>query len=214
MPSAVVITGRTLGGIGVLMVSGFLTWQVLDYRENIGYFAPELQKLKSASKAPQWFAIEGLKVQELSEATPVRNQSTVRVTTTTNEGRHFLAWQSSSLDRNIVYRASIWIKVQDNLQLQIEARDGVNRSDGKPANYGTGIFDPVARNVVTSSGDLRDRGIDSDGADQWQKVWVELPSADGELVVVVHVRSSKPTPDSGAKIELTLGGVEITSRTD
>jgi hypothetical protein len=62
-------------------------------------------------------------------------------------------------------------------------RDGLNTA-GKPNNYGVAVFDPARQTVVSSSAGLNDHGIEQ-GPDEWRKVWVDLVTTDGQIVLAL-----------------------------
>jgi hypothetical protein len=64
--------------------------------------------------------------------------------------------------------------------------------------------------VLSSSGRLKGRGIEQ-GPDGWQKIWVDLASADGEIVLAFGFFSSQAGNSfkGDGRLGLTFGGIEV-----
>ena len=159
-----------------------------------------------------WIGIQGLNA-EVEAADPiVAGRPILRLVAVPTEGRHYLAGQSTTLDKNRVYRITAWVKAAPGVKVEIEARDGINPRDGQPVNYGTAIFDPAARTVSTASGGLKDRGVEP-GPGEWKKIWIDLKTADGQLVLAFGIISGDRKFFKGdGRVGLTFGGIDIASR--
>ena len=65
------------------------------------------------------------------------------------------------LASNTIHRATAWVKAQPGIHLMIEARNSVDPSTGKPANYGVARFDFAARSAISSNGDILASGVEA-----------------------------------------------------
>ena len=144
----------------------------------------ELPKVTTEDFA--FIGTQGLNVKVGAGRPVVAGQPILDLVAVPTDGRHYLAAQSTRFDNNRVYRITAWVKAPAGLKVQLEVRDGINSRNGKPANYGVAIFDPTTRSVSTSSTTLKGRGIEQ-GPDQWQKIWVDLATADGQFVLALGV---------------------------
>jgi hypothetical protein len=94
----------------------------------------------------------------------------------------------------------------------MQVSDELTPRHGTPANYGSAIFDPARRTVTSLSGRLKGRGIEQ-GPQGWQKIWVDLASAGGEMVLAFGLVSRDRTEFKGdGRLGLTFGGIEVTAR--
>src|SRR4029077_16544187 len=95
---------------------------------------------------------------------------------------HYFAAQSTTLNKSQVYRIMAWIKDPAGMKIQMQVSDELRPRHGTPAKYGNATFDPAARTVSRSPGHLKGTGIEQ-GPEGWQKIWVDLTTAGGEMVV-------------------------------
>jgi hypothetical protein len=66
--------------------------------------------------------------------------------------------------------------------------------------------------VFKSSGDLKGRGIEQ-GPDEWQKIWVDLATADGEFVLAfVLISKERDTFKGDGRLGVAFGGLEVAER--
>ena len=142
----------------------------------------------------------------------VAEQPILRLVAIPTTGRHYLAARSTMLNKNRVYRIAAWVKGPAGTKVEMEVSDELNPRDGPPANYGGGIFDPATRTVSSSSGRLKGQGVEQ-GPDGWQKIWVDLPTTDGELVLaLVLISKERDTFKGDGQLGLTFGGFEVAER--
>jgi hypothetical protein len=135
----------------------------------------------------------------------VTGQSVLRLVAVPTEGRHYLAARSTGLDENRVYRITAWVKAAAGLKVEMELAD---RPDGMPTNYGKAVFDPARQRVAGSSPGLN-RGIEQ-GPGDWQKIWIDLATADGRIVLAFGIVSRDRTTFKGdGRAGLTFGGIEV-----
>src|SRR5262249_56637289 len=92
----------------------------------------------------------------------------------------------------------------------IEARDGGDPLTGKPSNYGAARADVAASAIVDSTGDILASGVEA-ARDDWVKVWVDLRSNGGQLVVSMGFLEGRNNRHifKAAGQQLTFGGFEI-----
>ena len=145
--------------------------------------------------------ITGLYAERADGGPVVMGQSVLRLVAVPTEGRHYLAAQSSGLDENRVYRITAWVKAVPGVQVELEVADG-------KANYGKAIFDPAGRRVTSSSAGLNE-GVER-GPHGWQKIWIDLATANDQLVVVSGIVSrDRSTFKGDGHLGLTFGGIEV-----
>jgi len=167
---------------------------------------------KVAAEGFAFTGILGLNA-EVEAGDPVMaGQPILRLVAVPTMGRHYLAAQYSALDGNRVYRITAWVKTRAGVGVEIQVSDEFRPHEGKPANYGLAIFNPATRTVANSSGNLKGRGIEQ-GPDGWQKIWVDLATAGGQLVVYVGLVSRDASSFIGdGRLGLTFGGLEVAAR--
>jgi hypothetical protein len=171
----------------------------------------DLQSLTTSGFA--FIAIQGLNAEVEAGEAVVVGQPILRLVTVPTTGRHYFAAQSTTLNKNQVYRIAAWVKDPAGVKVEMQVSDELRPRSGTPANYGSAIFDPAARRVLSSSGRLKGRGIEQ-GPDGWQKIWVDLASADGEIVLAFGFFSSKVGNSfkGDGRLGLTFGGIEVAER--
>ena len=140
----------------------------------------DLPPLTTSSFA--FIGIQGLNAEVEAGKPVVAGQPIVRLVAIPTSGRHYFAAQSTTLKKNQVYRITAWIKDPAGVKVQMEVSDELRPRGGTPANYGSAIFNPGARTVSRSPGHLKGTGIEQ-GPEGWQKIWVDLTTAGGEMVV-------------------------------
>jgi hypothetical protein len=93
----------------------------------------------------------------------------------------------------------------------MEVSDELKPLGATPANYGGAVFDPAAGKAWNASGLLNGRGVEQ-GPDGWQKLWVDLATSEGELVVVFGLVGKDGKEFTGdGYLGLTFGGIEVTA---
>ena len=91
----------------------------------------------------------------------------------------------------------------------MELRDGLDLRDGKPANYAKAGFDLAKLRVVNSSAGLKGSGIE-EGPDGWQKIWIDMPTTNGEIVLALGLINRNRSVFKGdGRMDLTFGGIEF-----
>src|SRR5262249_55091064 len=113
------------------------------------------------------------------------------------------------LDKNQVYRIAAWVKGRAGIKVEMQVSDELKPRDGTPENYGKAVFDPVARRVWSSSGRLKGWGTEQ-GPEGWQRIWVDLPTASGELVLGLGLVSKDSSEFTGdGRLGIRLAGIEV-----
>jgi hypothetical protein len=157
-----------------------------------------------------FIGIQGLNAEVEAGAPVVAGQPILRLVAVPTTGRHYFAARSTMLNKNQVYRITAWVK--GPARVKIEVSDELTPRYGTPTNYGNAIFHPAARTVSSSTGHLKGRGIEQ-GPDGWQKIWVDLTTADGEMVLAFGLLSKKGSEFKGdGRLGVTFGGIEVTAR--
>jgi hypothetical protein len=142
----------------------------------------------------------------------VPGQPILRLVAVPTNGRHYLAAHFSALEKKQVHRITAWVKAPAGLMVEMEASDEPKPRGPTPANYGGAVFDPAGRRVSNASGLIKGRGVEQ-GPDGWQKIWIDLATSDGELVVLVGLVSKAGKEFTGdGRLALTLGGIQVAAR--
>jgi hypothetical protein len=157
-----------------------------------------------------FIGIQGLNaVVEAGEAV-VAGQRILRLVAVPTTGRHYFAARTTTLHKNQIYRITAWVKDPVGVKIEMQVSDELSPRHGVPANYGNAIFDPAARTVSSSPGRLKGRGIEQ-GPDGWQKIWVDLATAGGELALGFGLIKASEFKGHGPP-GLTFGGIEAAER--
>jgi hypothetical protein len=142
----------------------------------------------------------------------VPGQPILRLVAVPTNGRHYLAAHFAALEKKQVYRIIAWVKAPAGLMVAMQASDEPKPRGPTPANYGGAVFDPAGRRVLNASGLIKGRGVEQ-GPDGWQKIWVDLATSGGELVVLVGLVSKAGIEFTGdGRLTLILGGIEVAAR--
>jgi hypothetical protein len=167
----------------------------------------DLPPLRTSGLA--FIGIQGLNAEVEAEDPVVPGQPIVRLVAIPTSGRHYFAAQSTTLKKNQVYRITAWIKDPAGVKVQMDVSDELRPRGGTPANYGSAIFNPGARTVSRSPGHLKGTGIEQ-GPEGWQKIWVDLTTAGGEMVVAFSLVNKDTSEFKGdGHLGLTFGGIEV-----
>jgi hypothetical protein len=161
----------------------------------------------SSSQSGRWDLIEGLKADVVEGPMVIAGQRVLRLVAVGSDNHHQLGASFGGLAAGHTYRAIAWIKAEPDLRVMIEARDGGQSS------YGVVRADLAARAIVGSRGDRLASGVEGAGGD-WVKVWVDLHSGDGEVVVKIALLASRANKSvfTATGQQVTFGGVEVLPR--
>ena len=148
--------------------------------------------------------MRGLNVQAVNADTIVSRQPVLRLTATPNDRGHTLAVRLIGLNKNQTYRVSAWVKSVAGGNVELAAFDRPDTD--KPVNNGHALFDLSNHQVLDAS------GVQSSDIEQhpnyWQKVWINLPTSDGQLLVAVRPLNGRRLLYVGdGKVGLILGGI-------
>lgn len=161
---------------------------------------------KVASAGFQWAGIAHLNVQTDTGKSVVAGQPVMRLLATAQDGYHTLAGQFSGLNKNQVYRVTAWVKPEGGGNVEFETSD---RSSGQPLNHAEALFNLSSREVLNTSAAVKERGVDQ-GPDGWQKVWLNLMTSDGQIIVTLRPANGGAVTFKGdGRLGVTLGGVQI-----
>jgi hypothetical protein len=157
--------------------------------------------------------IPGLNAEVQAGGSPVvAGQPILRLVAVPTTGRHYLAAHFTALDKNQVYRITGWVKAPAGANVEMELSDELKPRSGTPANYGGALFDAAGGRVLSTTGLLKGRGIEQ-GPEGWQKIWVDLATSGGELVLTFGLVSKDGKEFKGdGRLGLTFGGVEVAAR--
>jgi hypothetical protein len=159
-----------------------------------------------------FIGIQGLNAEVKAAEEVLRGQPILQLVAVPTTGRHYFAAQSTTLQKNHVYRIAAWVKATAGIKVEMQVSDQLSPRDGKTGNYGSAIFDPAAETVWSSSGRLKERGIEQ-GPDGWQKIWVDLETVSGELVLAFGLVSKDRSEFKGdGRLAVAFGGIEVAER--
>jgi hypothetical protein len=152
----------------------------------------------------RWVEIDHLKAQSENARPLVSGQPIMRLMASPQDGAHLLAGQFIGLNKDQVYRVTAWIKSEGRSNLQVEIYD---HGTAQQAHYMQALFDLSDRKVLRGNGPTETRGIDQ-GPDGWQKVWLDLTTSDGQIVVALRPANGVETSYPGdGRVGLILGGI-------
>jgi hypothetical protein len=154
----------------------------------------------------RWAALLGLNVQVINVGAVVIGQPVLRLIATPKGDRHVLAAQLTGLAKDQTYRIAAWVKAVAGGNVGLFASDRPD-SQSQP-NNGFALFDLGSHQVLEASG-VRQRDIEQH-SNAWQKVWIDLPTSDGNFLVAIRPLSGKDYQfDGDGKLGVILGGIEV-----
>jgi hypothetical protein len=144
-----------------------------------------------------------------TEPTVVAGQPVLRIVASPQDGFHTLGGQFSGLNKNQVYRVTAWVKAAGGGNIQLELGD---QPPGQPPHHIVAIFSLSNHTVRDGDAVIKDGGIDQ-GPDGWQKIWLNLVTADGNLNVALRPANGDALTFKGdGSLGMILGGVEANPR--
>jgi hypothetical protein len=160
------------------------------------------------TSAFDWYTVRGLNVRAANESAVVAGQAILRLVATPNETGHSLVAQYHGLNKNQVYRITAWVRPEAGGNVEIAALD---QPAGTPVNHCLMIADLASRKILSVDG-TKAQGIEP-GPGDWKKVWIELPTSDGQFLVAI--RPTKGDADSyrgDGRLGVILGGIQMAPR--
>jgi hypothetical protein len=154
----------------------------------------------------KWVGVARLNVRAESGAPVVAGQPILRLTPTSQTAPHTLAGQFDGLASNHAYRVTAWVKSEDGGNVEFELTD---QPHGQVIRHAAAVFNLSTHVVQNEDTTGKPRGFEQ-GPDGWQKLWIELTTADGQIVVAV--RPGGTDAKDGRKPAVLLGGVEASLR--
>ena len=152
-----------------------------------------------------WYSVRGLNVQAVNDTPIVRDQHILRLTATPSDDAHSLVARYRGLNKNQVYRVTSWVKPQAGGNVEIAALD---QPDGNPVNNGDVVFDPASKTFLSTTG-VKARGFEQ-GPDNWQKVWLDIATSDGQFLVAIRAARGDTISFKGdGTLGLILGGIQV-----
>jgi hypothetical protein len=173
---------------------------------------PPLSQVTALSALPEpatpgfrWEVVRGLNVQAVDADAVVSGQPVLRLTATPNDKGHTLAVRLTGLNKNQTYRVSAWVKSVAGANVELAALDRPDTD--KPLNNGYAIFDLPNHQIQDAFG-VQDRDIEQH-PDYWQKVWVNLATSDGQLLVAIRpINGRRRLFPGDGKLGLIWGGIQ------
>ena len=160
---------------------------------------------QTESGAFQWIGIAHLNAQPQAGMSVVTGQPVLRLITTPQDGYHTIAGKFRRLSPNQVYRITAWVKPEADSDVQLELGDSAN---GQPLNHAVAIFDLARRITISTDAAAKQHGID-EGPDGWRKVWLDMMTSDGEIVVVLRPTAGGAVTFMGdGRRGIVLGGFQ------
>ena len=157
----------------------------------------------------QWDVFDGLHAEVIEGTSVVGGEQILRLASV-GDGRHALGARFCGLVPGGTYRAITWIKTEPDTRVMIEARDLIDPHTGKPSNYGVARFNLATRSIMNVAGDIRNSKVEA-AKDGWQKISVELRSANGDVFVLVGLLEGSQGrhvfKEQGQ--EVNFGGIDI-----
>jgi hypothetical protein len=152
-----------------------------------------------------WYSVRGLNVQAMNDTPVVRDQHVLRLIATPNDDAHSLVARYRGLNKNQVYRVTSWVKSEAGGNVEMAALD---QPDGNPVNNGDIIFDPSSKTFLSATG-VKARGFEQ-GPDNWQKVWIDIATSDGQFLVAIRAARGDVLSFKGdGTLGLILGGIQV-----
>jgi hypothetical protein len=175
--------------------------------------APPLSQATPLNALPEpgtadfrWAVLLGLNVQVVNANAVVPGQPVLRLIAIPKGDRHVLAAQLTGLAKDQTYRIAAWVKPVAGGNVGLYAFDRPD-SQSQP-NNGFALFDLGTHQVLEASG-VRERDIEQHSS-AWQRVWIDLPTSDGNFVVAIRPLSGKDYQfDGDGKLGVILGGIEV-----
>jgi hypothetical protein len=153
----------------------------------------------------RWAVLRGLNVQAVNADAMVSGQPVLRLIATPNDRGHTLAVRLTGLNKDKTYRVSAWVKSVAGGNVELTAFDRPDTD--RPVNNGDAVFDLFSHQVLSASG-VQDSEIEQH-SNYWQKVWINLATSDGQLLVAVRPIDDRRLLFAGdGKLGLILGGIE------
>jgi pimeloyl-ACP methyl ester carboxylesterase len=211
-----VVTGQIIDWIhhtGATKLADSLNAPSLAAADVANRDAPALTQATPLSALPEpsqadfrWEVLRGLNAQVVNAEAVVAGQPVLRLIATPDSKIHTLAVRLSGLAKNQTYRIAAWVKpvAGGNVGLAAFDRPDINN----PPDNGQAIFDLDSHQALETVGVVR-RDIEQH-SNAWQKVWIDLPTTDGEFVIAVRpVKGKDYQFDGDGKLGLLLGGIEV-----
>jgi hypothetical protein len=152
-----------------------------------------------------WYTVRGLNVSASNETSVIAGQPVLRLITTPDETGHSLVAQYHGLNKNQVYRITAWVRPEAGGNVEVAALD---HPSGAPINRGLVIFDLPGKTALSTDG-VKARGIEQ-GPGNWEKVWFDLATADGQFLVAVRpARGGLDSFAGDGRLGVTLGGIQV-----
>jgi hypothetical protein len=160
------------------------------------------------TSAFDWYTVRGLNVRAANESSVLTGQAILRLVATPNETGHSLVVQYRGLNKNQVYRIIAWVRPEAGGNVELAALD---QPAGTPVNRGIVIADLSNKKILSMDG-TKALGVER-GPGDWERVWFELATSDGQFLVAI--RPTKGDADSyrgDGRLGLVLGGIQMEPR--
>jgi hypothetical protein len=172
---------------------------------------PPVSQVTALSALPEpatpgfrWEVVRGLNVQAVNADAMVSGQPVLRLTATPDDRGHTLGARLTGLNKNQTYRVSAWVKSVAGGNVELAAFDRPDTDT--PLNNGDAVFDLSNHQVLNESG--AQGGDIEQHPNYWQKVWINLATSDGQLLVAIRPVNGRRLLFFGdGKLGLILGGI-------
>jgi hypothetical protein len=156
-----------------------------------------------------WDGVDGLNVQIIGPGPISTDFSAYSLLATRDAGPHRLGLQVVGLPTDRAIRLTIWVKAPEGTRINLDARDGRNKT-GQSANNGMASIDVTHAKVLASSGNVQTSTHAGPG--DWVGVSLQTRTVDGLVVVYLGLLSSSGVTDFVGNGELMIfGGIEFST---
>ena len=210
---------HALAGLDGAVAGRIIEW---IYHEGATAAAPAVARSDSAEPVAQptatsalpelttpgfsWFVARGLNVRALDAKPMAAGQAVLRLIATPGDDRHTLAVRVTGLAEGQTYRIAAWVKPVAGGNVELNAFDQPDAE--KQLNNGQAVFDLDNHYVIEATG-TTERGIEQH-PDDWQKVWINLATSNGQFVVALRpAKGGAYVFDGDGRLGVILGGIEV-----
>jgi hypothetical protein len=154
-----------------------------------------------------WDGVDGVNARIIGPSPVANGTLALSLIAARVPGRHRLGLQITEAPANRPIRAAVWVKVPAGARVAVNIRDGRSPS-GSPLNSGMVMFDPAGRKVVSTGGNVQ--GSIEPGPRDWQKLMVDMRSADGVVVMYVALLGAGDADEfRGDGQQIIFGGIDL-----
>ena len=205
-----------IGAIAIVAVSFWTTLIVLDKyspsRPAGSANAPassigDLPRIARSGAFPAaWSALVGLQATDDGTRAVAPGQPVLKLMATSTHGGHQIEMKVSSLEKDKVYFAIIWVKRGTQTKVFVQTHDG----DQAPPSYGV-FFADIGNQRIYNLHHVLSPTTMRPGPDGWLKLQVPLRTADGSVSIMLGFLGNDDSTvyQGDGQSALSFGGVEM-----